>query len=797
MIAKIIVDIPTMQTNRTFDYEVPVELAEVIQKGVRVEVPFGRRKIQGFVDELVDDSDFSGKLKPISNIIDIQPVLNDEMLQLSKWMADTTYSFRISSLQTMLPNVMRAKYHQIAIVKDETIKNDSLFAGDDQVEITDKLTKEDLLKLKKYKINGQIDVVYVVENRAKKKTISAIVNHKSPMDLENISATLPKNAKSKMKLISYFIDNPNSTTAINDLVKLLKVSRSVITGVVKDGIFEKVELETYRSPINQYEEENKSHILNEEQTHAVNDIVESTLQNKNDVFLIEGVTGSGKTEVYLNSIQRVLDNKQTALMLVPEISLTPQMVNRVSARFKDDVAVLHSGLSNGERYDEWRRIERGEAKVVVGARSAIFAPLTNLGVIIIDEEHESSYKQEENPRYHARDIAIWRGKYNHCPVVLGSATPSLESRARAQKGVYHLIRMKKRVNDMDLPAVKIVDMRDSQNASEAGDFSQELIDSIQRTINNNEQAVLMLNKRGYSAFLMCRECGDVLKCPNCDVSLTVHKDSHSLKCHYCGFEHSIPKNCPNCNSDKLRSHGTGTQKVQEQLQKIFPSINILRMDVDTTSKKGSHSKILNKFAKKEASILLGTQMIAKGLDFPDVTLVGVINADTTLAISDFRASERTFQLLTQVSGRAGRANKAGHVIVQTYNPDHYAIQLAATHDYESFYKHEMYIRHRSDYPPFYYTTLITVTHQYENKALKKAFEIKNILNRDLIDEVIILGPTPGTISKINNRYYYQIILKYKNQNAVHEVLTQLLIDTQKDIQNGYRISIDKEPQQLN
>lgn len=797
MIAKIVVDIPTMQTNRTFDYEIPDELENVIQRGIRVEVPFGRRKIQGFIDEIVDDSNFSGKLKKISNIIDIQPVLNDEMLELSKWLADTTYSFRISSLQTMLPNVMRAKYHQIAIITDDDLLSDPLFSGDDQIEITDKLPKETLLKVKKYRSNNQIEIKYVVENRAKKKTILAVRNNQSITNLKELYEKAPKNATSKKKLIQYFIDNHDKTISINELASFLKISRTAITGAIKDSYFEKVELETYRSPLNTFQENNIKHVLTKEQEIAVTDITDASSNNRSDTFLIEGVTGSGKTEVYLNSIQKVLEKNKTALMLVPEIALTPQMVNRVSARFKDDVAVLHSGLSNGERYDEWRRIERGEAKVVVGARSAIFAPLKNLGIIIIDEEHESSYKQEENPRYHARDVAIWRGEYNKCPVVLGSATPSLESRARAQKGVYKLINMTKRVNEMALPAVKIIDMRDSQNASEASDFSQELIDSLRNVINNNEQAVLMLNKRGYSAFLMCRECGNVVKCPNCDVSLTVHKDSNSLKCHYCGFETNIPKLCPNCNSDKLRTHGTGTQKVQEELNKIFPGVNILRMDVDTTSKKGAHSKILNKFAKKEAPILLGTQMIAKGLDFPDVTLVGVINADTTLAISDFRASERTFQLLTQVSGRAGRAKKAGHVIVQTYNPDHYAIQLAAGHDYEDFYKHEMYIRHRSDYPPFFYTTLITVTHQYENQSLKKAFEIKNILNKELQEDVIILGPTPGTISKINNRYYYQIILKYKNPDTVHKSLSQLLVDTQKDIQTGFRIAIDKEPQQLN
>ncbi|MDO1605549.1 primosomal protein N' [Lactobacillus sp. YT155] len=793
MIAKIIVDISTMQTNKTFDYEIPEELKDVVSKGVRVEVPFGRRKIQGFVDSVVEQTDFSGKLKPISNLIDVEPVLNDEMLELSKWIADQTYSFRISSLKTMLPNVMRAKYHQIAIVKDEMLNQDGLFV-DGQVEVTDKLSNDELLKIKRYKTQGKIEIVYSVENRAKKKTVVAVKNSHSVDELIQLKENNRKK-KAQVKVIDYFISNPKNIIAITELAKLINVSTSAINATVEAKIFEKLQLETYRSPQNNYaEQEQKDYELTSEQTKAINQITDKIKTSQSETFLIEGVTGSGKTEVYLNTIQNALDEGKTALMLVPEISLTPQMVSRVSQRFQSKVAVLHSGLSNGEKYDEWRRIERGEAQVVVGARSAIFAPLDDLGIIIIDEEHESSYKQDENPRYHARDVAIWRGKYNHCPVVLGSATPSLESRARAQKNVYQLIKMPKRVNDNPLPPVDIIDMRDLNNAAKTGDFSESLINALDTTIKNDEQAVLLLNKRGYSAFLMCRECGFVFKCPNCDVSLTVHKDHNILKCHYCGFESQMPTSCPNCQSDKLRSHGTGTQKIQEQLSEIFPDAGILRMDVDTTSRKGAHSKILNQFAQKKAQILLGTQMIAKGLDFPDVTLVGVINADTTLAISDFRASERTFQLLTQVSGRAGRADKSGRVIIQTYNPEHYAIQLAAKHDYEDFYQHEMFIRHRSDYPPFYYATQITISHQYENKALKKAFEIKNFFDQQFNDEVIILGPTPAMIARVKNKYYYQIMLKYKNQQIVHEVLTQLLIETQKDINDGFKISIDSDPQ---
>ncbi len=416
------------------------------------------------------------------------------------------------------------------------------------------------------------------------------------------------------------------------------------------------EVEAYRDP-HQGKVFNKTSALslNNEQQQAVDKILAAEKKAKDEVFLLEGITGSGKTEIYLQSISTVLAAGKTAIMLVPEIALTPQMVERFKSRLGDAVAVLHSGLSQGERYDEWRKIERGEAQVVVGARSAIFAPLENIGIIIVDEEHESSYKQDEAPRYHARDLAIWRGKYHHCPVVLGSATPSLESRARAQKDIYHLLLLSKRADPAaNLPSIEIVDLKKEYERKNMSNFSKELQTKIADRLEKKEQSVLMLNRRGYSSFVMCRDCGYVLPCPNCDISLTLHMDTKTMRCHYCGHEEGIPKHCPECGSNKIRYYGTGTQKVQEELQELFPSARILRMDVDTTRRKGAHERILQKFGAQEADILLGTQMIAKGLDYPNITLVGVLNADTALNLPDFRSNERTFQLLTQVAGRAGR-----------------------------------------------------------------------------------------------------------------------------------------------
>ncbi len=395
-----------------------------------------------------------------------------------------------------------------------------------------------------------------------------------------------------------------------------------------------------------------------------------------ETFLIHGVTGSGKTEIYLQTIEAKLKEGKEAIVLVPEISLTPQMVERFKSRFGSEVAVLHSALSSGEKYDEWRKIERKEARVVVGARSAVFAPFENLGIIIIDEEHEASYKQEDNPRYHARDVAIWRATKYQCPVVLGSATPSLESFARAKKGVYTLIELPSRVNDRAMPEVSVVDMREELRKENRTEFSTELLEKIKDRIAKKEQTVLMLNRRGYSSFVMCRDCGYVVECPNCDISLTYHQSSNQMKCHYCGHEERVPQKMSELRGEHIRYFGTGTQKVEESLTKLIPEARVIRMDVDTTRTKGAHEKLLKSFRNHEADILLGTQMIAKGLDFPDITLVGVLNADTMLHLPDFRASERTFQLLTQVSGRAGRHERTGEVIVQSYNPEHYSIEFA-------------------------------------------------------------------------------------------------------------------------
>ena len=521
-------------------------------------------------------------------------------------------------------------------------------------------------------------------------------------------------------------------------------------------------------------------------------VVKSVINGNDSTYLLYGVTGSGKTEVYMEIIDYYLKLGKTSIVLVPEISLTPQMVNRFRERFGDKIAALHSALSDGEKYDEWRRIYRGEASIVIGARSAIFAPLKNIGVIIIDEEHSDSYKQSDSsPRYNAKDVAILRSKYHKCPVVLGSATPSLETMARAKKGVFKLLELPNRVNGKSLPKVSIIDMNDRKRNK--GNFSLELLNSIRDRLDKNEQIILLLNRRGYSNFVTCKNCGFTFKCPNCDITLTYHKSSNTLRCHYCGYGEKVYKKCPECKEESLSNLGVGTQKIEEELSKLFPISRILRMDYDTTSRKGMHEEMIEDFKSHKYDILLGTQMVAKGLDFSLVTLVGVINADTSLNIPDFRSSENTFSLLSQVAGRSGRSEKTGEVIIQTFNPDHYAISLVKTHNYLGFYEKEMSIRKMLKYPPYYYLCNIKISGKDADYIYAEALKIKRSLDRNIPND-IILGPSNSSIFRVNNIFRYNIIIKYKMDLDLYEILNKI-IDHYKS-NTKIKIDIDFNPTQV-
>ena len=560
---------------------------------------------------------------------------------------------------------------------------------------------------------------------------------------------------------------------------LKKINSSVDT-LIKNGVLVKEKVEVYRLNNNYRLKEKYALTPDQEKVYKQVDL------DKFQTYLLYGVTGSGKTEVYMELIEDVIKKGKEAIVLIPEISLTPQTVRRFIERFGQVVAVLHSGLSDSEKYDEYRKIRKGEVKMVIGARSAIFAPLENIGIIVVDEEHSTSYKQENMPRYDAIEVAKKRGEYHNCPVILGSATPTLESFSRTLKNVYTLLKLEKRVNNRSLPEVEIIDMMKAKKKTKF--FSETLYEKINSTLQKGEQVILFLNKRGYATTISCKNCGKTFTCKNCDITLTYHKSSEMLRCHYCGYAEVKPKVCPNCQSE-LELNGIGTEQIEEELNTLFPDYKTIRMDFDTTSKKGSHEKIIELFRNNEYQILVGTQMIAKGLDFSNVTLVGVINADGSLNIPDFRSSETTFDLLNQVSGRAGRGEKKGYVYIQTFNPNHYAILYAKNNNYLGFFQNEMKNRHLLNYPPYCYLALIILSATDYNYLGLESKKIKEYLKINLKTE--ILGPSLANPFRVNKIYRMNIIIKYKKENNIYEVLNNLI--NHYKINDKLRIDIDFNP----
>ncbi|WP_272511487.1 primosomal protein N' [Bacillus altitudinis] len=798
MIAEVIVDVTTKAIDRPFDYRVPDRFKGLVKAGMRVVVPFGPRKIQGFVTKIKEETDVqSGNIKDIVDLFDLSPVLTDELLELSHWLTEKTLSYHITALQSMLPAAMKAKYEkEIQVLSAEELPQSlkELFGQQESILYAD-IPSEQLKPIQKHVQKGHLEVRYHVSQKSGKKKVRTLQIAVTKEKLEEKQGQLKKNAVKQKALLAFLLQANETTFLAKDLQQQTGASSQTIKALIQEGLLTESYEEIYRDPYRDREFTPSTPLdLTTEQAEAAKPIHQAVSDDKHETFLLHGVTGSGKTEIYLQTIDHVLQKGKEAIVLVPEISLTPQMVQRFKERFGSNVAVLHSGLSTGEKYDEWRKIHRKEVKLVVGARSAVFAPFENLGMVIIDEEHESSYKQEEMPRYHAKDVAIERAGRHQCPVVLGSATPSLESYARAKKGVYTLLTLKRRVNQQQLPHVSLIDMREELRNGNRSMFSEELMLRLKEVLERKEQAVLFLNKRGYSSFVMCRDCGYVEQCPHCEISLTYHRFQKRLKCHYCGHEAPVPAECPECHSEHIRYFGTGTQRVEEELTKVLPEARVIRMDVDTTSRKGAHEKLLTSFGNKEADILLGTQMIAKGLDFPDVTLVGVLSADTSLHIPDFRSSEKTFQLLTQVSGRAGRHEKAGSVIIQSYTPSHYSIELTKQHDYEAFYEQEMLHRRHQSYPPFYFLAMVTVSHEEVTKAAHVTDKIVQFLKMNCAPNTRILGPAASPIAKIKDRYRYQCVIKYKRENELASLLRKIQDHYQKEMeQKQLMISIDMNP----
>lgn len=722
-IVKVLVEHPVHSLDTTFDYL----SHEPLLKGIRVWIRFGYQKIIGYVESIEETELSQEELEKqagfhyqyIIDVIDEEPLLNEELQDLANQLSRMTLSPRISCLQAMLPTQLKPASHQAVGMKT------------------------------------QLCVEVIMDQSA--KTVK------------------------QQECLSFLKKHPDIP------LKEVPYSRALLKNLEKQGCIQIIEKEVYRQPFSMTHQAKHIQLTVQQQK-----VVDGILSHQGRVALLHGVTGSGKTEVYLTLAAHYLKNNQAVMMLVPEISLTPMMVEVFRERFGDQVAILHSRLSQGEKYDEYRRIKRQEVKIVVGARSAVFAPLENIGIIILDEEHDPSYKQESKPRYLTSQIAKIRAKTHHASVVLGSATPSLESYARALKGIYDLYELPDRINQKPLPHVEIVDMIQQTRQHNYSLFSIPMKQSIQTTIDKGEQVILLLNKRGYATYVQCQDCGEVLKCPHCDVTLTDHRSEHKLKCHYCEYMIDYPRVCPHCGSTYFKSVGYGTQKIEEEIEKLFHGAKVLRYDVDTTRQKNGHLKLLEKFRNKEANILLGTQMIAKGLDFEDVTFVGVLNADLSLNVPDFRASERTFQLLCQVSGRSGRGQKQGHVIIQTYNPDHYAITCAAKHDYVSFFHQEMKYRQVAKYPPYCHMVSILIQSKQEKWIHQVAMDVKNYLQTHS-HQTIILGPAKSTIYKMQDIYRERILVKFLNSKDIYEALNNINDYYNKQQKGKVRIVCDFNP----
>lgn len=720
MICHVLVEITSKKVDKTFTYLIPKRFQTMLQVGMRVLVPFGSRQLEGFVLKIEQKSEkLDYVLKEIIDVIDLEPILNEEMLELGKYLSKTTLSTLMSAYQTMLPVAMKAKSKCVVSKKYETY-----------------------LRL--------VDFDFVASNGSQKKILDLF---------KKCDEILKKEASS--------------------------ISSSSLKTLIGKGVIQELEREVYRK-VTQGEQVNERPILNTEQESVIRSILDS--KDYFQPFLLHGVTGSGKTEVYMRVIEEVLKDQKEAILLVPEISLTPQIIATFQKRFGDQIAILHSRLSDGEKYDEWRRIERKEVSIVIGARSAIFAPFTNLGVIIIDEEHSNTYKQENNPRYHASMMALWRGKRHCCPVLFGSATPSIESYTWAKMGRYRLLEMKNRVNSC-LPQVKLIDMKQSIRQGNRI-LSLPLQNSIMERLKRQEQVILLLNRRGYEVILTCQDCGYTDECPNCDIPLTYHKDRNLMECHYCNYSHPKVTVCPKCRSHSMNGFGLGTEKLEHVVSELFPMARVVRMDVDTTRLKGSHEKIIASFGRHEYDIMIGTQMIAKGLDFPLVTLVGVINGDSTLNIPDFRSAERTFDLLNQVAGRAGRGQLSGEVFIQSFNIDHYSIQCAAEHNYLSFYKQEMNIRKKLKYPPYFHLCLLRMSGRNMNELEMESNKIQSYL-KNHITGAMILGPSMANMPKVNQTYYMNIILKYQKLSDIFEAVS--FIEQKYRSVSKVRVDVDFQP----
>ena len=768
-IAEVVIANNSRELNKKFSYLVP-EGAELFP-GARVIVPFGRgnKAVEGIVTGFTDKSSFT-RLKEITRIIDEKPLCTPKLLELADFIQRTSVCTYYQALRLVVASGTTVKTTRWITLLDENVDVSKVSGRS--------ASKKKLLEIlvdaggtvdygavswvanvnnaiKSLEKDGIISLDDSVAENVKSKLVRMVRLTELAEFTEDWSA-LHKKAPKQFKMIE--ILQQTGDIAAVDIVMFSEGSYAALNALWQKGYVEFYDLKVYRNAFDasKYKKTEKK-VLTSEQNAVLQGLVENHKNGNKKPNLIRGVTGSGKTEVFLQIIEYYLSMGRQAIVLVPEISLTPQMVDRFVGRFGDKVSVLHSALSAGEKFDEWAKILNGEVSVAIGARSAVFAPFKNLGIIIIDEEHETTYKSDNSPRYDAKRAAMYRCKNEDAMLIMASATPSVTTYYRAKTGMYNLFEMKNRHNLMSMPKIETVDMRTELKNGNHSVFSRRLKEEIDRNIELGQQTILFLNRRGFNSFVMCRDCGESVKCRNCSISMTYHKNSNVLKCHYCGYDCVIPRVCPQCGSTHIRFMGTGTEKVEEEIARIYGENSFVRMDADTTSGKNSHEVILNRFQSEKIPILLGTQMVTKGLDFPNVTLVGVLAADISLNIDDFRAAERTFGQITQVCGRAGRGEIEGRAIVQTYQPEHYALQFAKEHDYESFYENEINIRKLLKNPPFNDIILLMMQGDKESSIIN---ELGRIANRLRARGLAVMGPVPAPYSRIKNKYRWRIIVKH-------------------------------------
>ncbi len=821
-----------ISVNRLFTYSVPQYLDAIAQPGVRVLASFRNSTEEGVVVERVNETDLApDKIKNISDCLDEEPTFSEELLALTKWMADYYLSSWGNALFCAVPAAVRNKKQQLVQLQPEYTAP----IGKVQKQIVAVLETEETLtpyqlanrigrsperlrpQITALREKGVIDVKVSHKPKATNKFTKVATLALPPADIEaeideltsgedgygnptNQNARrVPHAAAVKHAKILQILLDEAAPLATTEIIKQVGGSVSLLNTLERRGFIRIERAAAVRNPLSsQPVAPTQPLTLNEAQSAAFTEL--QTENRSNQTFLLHGVTGSGKTEVYMQAMAQVLESGKSVIALVPEISLTPQTASRFIGRFGERVAVLHSRLSDGERFDQWHRIQKGDAHIVIGPRSAVFAPVKDLGLLIIDEEHSDSYKSDTAPRYHAREVAQKRTELANCPLILGSATPSLESFFQAQQGNYKLLSLPSRVLDRKMPEVHIVDMRNELKKGNRTIFSEHLRYAIALRLTKQEQIILFLNRRGHSNYVFCRTCGYAERCENCSISLTFHFDTKKLVCHHCGHKRDTHPSCPDCGSpaiDYFGRRGFGTETVEREVQKAFPTANIKRFDADSTAKKNAHQHILEEFQHQKIDILIGTQMVAKGLDFPNVTLVGVIVADTALNLPDFRAGEHTFSLLTQVAGRSGRAEAAGEVIIQTYMPDHYCISDAQTHDYVGFYEKEVEARSALQYPPFSHVATLLLRGKNENEVIDAANTVGGhlkIWQADEFPEVIILGPAPAPLSKIDGKFRWRFLLRSKNVKKISQLLQRLNDDLPPAIKsNAIECVIDIDP----